>query len=229
MALIGYGKMGQMIEKSAISRGHDIVAKINSQEWDSQALAEAEIAIEFTHPDAVIENITKLAKLKKNIIIGTTGWYENIDKVRSIASEHNIGVVYASNYSIGMHLFFHILAHASKLVNVFKEYDVACVEYHHNQKKDSPSGTAIEMAKIIEAQMDRIDSVPISSIRCGSIPGTHTVLFDSFCDTLSITHEARNREGFALGAVLAAEWIKNKQGIYTFSDCLQDIIKERSL
>lgn len=227
IGLIGYGKMGQMIEKTAINRGHTIVARIDSKDWDIKSLQHADICIEFTQPDCVIENIKRLAELKKEVIIGTTGWHDKVDEVQSIVKKNQIGALYSSNFSIGINLLLEILAYASKVMDAFDEYDVAGVDYHHNKKKDSPSGTAREIAKTIEENMNRIDEVPFSSIRCGSIPGTHTILFDSPCDTISITHEARNREGFALGAVHAAEWLQGKKGLYTFADCMQEMIQRR--
>jgi 4-hydroxy-tetrahydrodipicolinate reductase len=228
IALIGYGKMGQMIEKTALGRGHSIVARITSNQWDMEALLNADICLEFTHPDCVLENIRKIAELKKEVIIGTTGWHDEMELVRSIVEEHQIGALYSPNFSIGVNLLLEILAHASKVMNAFEEYDVAGIDFHHNRKKDSPSGTSLEIARTIEENMERINKVPFSSIRCGSIPGTHTVLFDSLCDTISITHEARNREGFAQGAVQAAEWLRGRKGLYTFAECMQEIIQRRS-
>lgn len=228
IALIGYGKMGQMLEKAALDRGHCIVARINSSQWDRQAVLNADICLEFTHPECVLENISRIAELKKDVIIGTTGWQGQMQLVQSIVEEHQIGALYSANFSIGVNLLLEILAHASKTINAFAEYDVAGIDLHHNQKKDSPSGTAMEIARTIENNMERIDKVPFTSVRSGSIPGTHTVLFDSPCDTISITHEARNREGFAKGAIQAAEWLQGKKGLYTFADCMQEIIQRRS-
>lgn len=228
IAIIGYGKMGQMIERAALSRGHTIVARISSSEWELQDLSKADLCIEFTRPDSVLENIQKIAKLKKSIVIGTTGWYDQIEQVRSIVNEKQIGALYSPNFSIGIHLFLHMIEQTSKLMNSFIEYDVAGIEYHHKGKKDSPSGTALEISKKIEVNMNRIEKVPFSSVRCGSIPGTHTVIFDSPCDTISISHEARNREGFATGAVQAAEWLKGKQGLFTFSDYIMSIMQRRT-
>ncbi len=227
IALVGYGKMGQMVEKVAISRGHSIVARLTSTSWDPKALLEADICIEFTNPESVIKNIQKIAELKKNVIIGTTGWNKNLESVQSIVKENKIGALYSPNFSIGINLFLEIVAQTSKIMNGFAEYDVAGIDYHHNQKKDSPSGTALQIEKAIKENMERIDQVPFSSIRCGSIPGTHTILFDSPCDTISITHEARNREGFAMGAVQAAEWLQGKPGLYTFADCMKEIIQRK--
>lgn len=227
IALIGYGKMGKMIEKSALEKGHDIVARFNSKDWDLDALRQADVCIEFTHPDAAIENIKRLAELKKNIVIGTTGWYERLDLVESIIDEAQIGAVYSPNFSIGVNLMMMIADYAAQVMDAFQEYDVACVEAHHKQKVDSPSGTAALIAKNVAANMQRIDSVPTSSIRCGSIPGSHTLLFDSPCDTISITHSARNREGFAAGSIQAAEWLQGKKGLFTFSQCMCSIIERR--
>lgn len=228
IALIGYGKMGRMVEKSAQERGHEIVARINSGVWDMQAVQQADVCIEFTHPEAALENIKKLAHLKKEIIIGTTGWYDQLATVEALVKEAKIGALYSPNFSIGVNLLLNIVEHASKLLDGFNEYDVAGIEAHHQQKKDSPSGTALQIAKKVEDNMQRIDRMPFSSVRCGSIPGEHTVFFDSPCDTISITHTARNREGFAKGAVQAAEWLKGKQGLYTFDECVLSIITERS-
>lgn len=227
IALIGYGKMGQMIEKTAISRGHSIVARFTSNQWDAKALQNADICMEFTRPECVLDNIRRIAELNKEVIIGTTGWHDKMEYVQSMVKEYQIGALHSPNFSTGVNLLFEILAHASKVMSAFEEYDVAGIDYHHNMKKDSPSGTAIEIAKVIEGNMSRVSKVPLTSIRCGSIPGTHTVLFDSFCDTISITHEARNREGFAKGAVQAAEWLQGRKGFYTFGDCLRDIIQRR--
>ncbi|MFI5344494.1 MAG: 4-hydroxy-tetrahydrodipicolinate reductase [Chlamydiales bacterium] len=228
IALIGYGKMGQMVEKAALSRGHSIVARMTSDQWDLDALQQADLCMEFTHPESVLNNIKRVAELKKELIIGTTGWHEKVEWVQSIVKENQIGALYSPNFSMGINLLLEILAHASKIMNGFEEYDVAGIECHNNRKKDRPSGTALEIARTIEKQMERIDQVPFSTIRCGSIPGTHTVLFDSPCDTITITHEARNREGFARGAVQAAEWLRGKKGLYTFADCMQEIMQKRS-
>jgi 4-hydroxy-tetrahydrodipicolinate reductase len=228
IALIGYGKMGQMIEKAALGRGHSIVARMTSNQWDMEALLNADICLEFTHPECVLKNIRRIAELKKEVVIGTTGWHDEMELVRSIVEEHQIGALYSPNFSIGVNLLLEILAHASKVMNAFEEYDVAGIDFHHNRKKDSPSGTSLEIARTIEENMERINKVPFSSIRCGSIPGTHTVLFDSLCDTISITHEARNSEGFAQGVVQAAEWLRGRKGLYTFAECMQEIIQRRS-
>lgn len=229
IALIGYGKMGQMVEKTAICRGHAVVACMTSNRWDMEQLQKADICIDFTQAECVADHVRIIADYKKPIIIGTTGWNDQMDLVKSIVEENQIGALYAPNFSIGVYLLHHILAHASNVMNAFEEYDVAGIDIHHNRKKDSPSGTALELARTVERHMHRIEQVPFSSIRCGSVPGTHTILFDSPCDTISITHEARNREGFAKGAVLAAEWLLGKRGFFTFEDCMQEVIQRGSL
>jgi 4-hydroxy-tetrahydrodipicolinate reductase len=225
IALIGYGKMGQMVEKMALARGHTIVGRMTSDRWEMGGLQDADICIDFTRPESVLENVRKIAALKKAIVVGTTGWDEKMQVVQSLVEEHQIGLLYSPNFSIGVNLLLEILAHASKVFNAFEEYGVAGIEYHHSEKRDSPSGTALDIARTIERNMGRINRVPFSSIRCGSIPGIHTVLFDSPCDTILITHEARSREGFANGALLAAEWLKGKRGVYTFADCMREINK----
>lgn len=227
IALIGYGKMGHMVEKAALERGHSIIARVTASSLTLDAAEEADLWIEFSNPHSAVENILKATKLKKPIVVGTTGWYDQLELVRSAVEKQQIGAIYSPNFSIGVNLFFEMAAHAAKLFNGFPEYDVAGIEYHHRTKKDSPSGTALLAADAVEKNMNRIEKVPFSSVRCGSIPGTHTLLFDSFCDTLSITHEARNREGFASGAILAAEWVLEKKGLYSFGECIQELIQKR--
>lgn len=228
IALIGYGQMGQQVEKAALRRGHTIVARLTSQHWDRDALQSADICIEFSRPESALDNVRQIAALKKNLIIGATGWYDRLPELESIVTQQGIGVLYGANFSLGVHLLMEILAHASKVIAPFEEYDVAGIEYHHNQKKDRPSGTALEIAKAVSSHMPHRDDLHFESVRCGSIPGTHTVLFDSPCDSITITHTARNREGFAEGAVRAAEWLQNKTGLYTFQDCVSSISQRRS-
>ncbi|MBA3237481.1 MAG: dihydrodipicolinate reductase [Parachlamydiaceae bacterium] len=230
IALIGYGKMGQMVEKAALERGHSIAARISASSWnaDADAAQKADIWIEFSNPHSAVENIIKAAQMKKPIVVGTTGWYDQLGIVQSTVEQQQIGAVYSPNYSIGINLYVEIASQVSSLLEGFPEYDVAGIEYHHNKKQDAPSGTALAIAAAVEKNMKRIDKVSFSSVRCGSIPGTHTLLFDSPCDTISITHEARSREGFAAGAVLAAEWVQGKTGLYTFGECIQEYIYRRS-
>ncbi len=229
VGLIGYGQMGQMVDKAATQQGHTIVARQSSQSWDLDALQKADLFIEFTQPESTLDNIRRLAPLKKPIVVGTTGWYDHLEKVQHLVHEHHIGLLYAANFSLGVHLLLAILQNAASIINPFTEYDATGVEYHHAKKKDKPSGTALEIAKTIEQQMHHAAPFAFTSIRCGSIPGTHSVIFDSFCDSITITHAARNREGFAQGALMAAEWLQDKKGLFTFSDCLKDISQRRAL
>lgn len=223
IALLGYGKMGKKIEQAAQQRGHEIVARFDSRRTDLDKVASADVCIEFTHPEAVLKNIEFAASLKKAIVVGTTGWYDKLGDVRTLVREQGIGLLYASNFSVGIYLFLKMVEKAASLINPRTDYDVGLVEYHHSQKKDAPSGTAMQIASILEKQIDRIKPMTIASLRCGSIPGTHTVVFDSPYDTLTLTHEARNREGMAQGAVHAAEWIQRKKGLFSLEDWMDNV------
>jgi 4-hydroxy-tetrahydrodipicolinate reductase len=192
-------------------------------------LKDADLCIEFTPPDSAFENIKRVAELKIPIVIGTTGWYDKMDMVRKHVDKHETAAVYTPNFSVGIQIWLQILSKASEIINRFDGYEAAGFEHHHSKKLDSPSGTALEMAKVVEQEIDNLQQLPISSLRCGSIPGTHSLLLDSPCDQISITHTARNREGFASGAITAAEWLIDKKGLYSFTDCIKEMIKgERS-
>ena len=237
ISLIGYGKMGRMIEEEALNQGHDIVSKVDP--YDTQAthkiinadsLGDADVCIEFTTPETVIDNISIISSLGKNIVIGTTGWYDRIDEISDLITD--IGVVYSPNFSLGVGLFKEILSHAATLISQYSCYDVAGFEHHHNKKADSPSGTAKAIAELLLEKIenkskivyDRVDSsispeeLHFSSLRCGNAPGTHSVIFDSEADTIKITHQAHNRKGFALGSIKAAEWIIGKKGLFKFME-----------
>lgn len=222
IALIGYGKMGKMIESLAKEQNHEIVSIIDpstkNSEVSKESLAPADICIEFTHPDAVLNNIRKTLAIGKKVVVGTTGWESKIGEVKQWVDSNNGALFYASNFSIGMHLFMKTLEVASTLFLADNRYDVAGVETHHNQKVDVPSGTAIEIQKVVKKESSQ--TVPFSSVRCGSIPGTHTIYFDSPADTITLTHQAHNRTGFANGALVAANWLQDKQGIFTMEDLL---------
>lgn len=227
IALIGFGKMGRMIEKIALSRGHSIEAILNSSPWEAQRLERADVCIEFTHPDCVLENIRKVVEVQKPLVIGTTGWESQKNTIQTLIEKNRIGAVHAPNYSVGIYLFLQMLNHASKMMNAFPEYDVAGIEHHHKSKVDHPSGTANQIARLVENNMTRSEGMTFSSVRCGSIPGTHTVFFDSPVDTITISHQARNREGFAEGALLAAEWVQGKTGFFSFAECMQEWTTKR--
>ncbi|MEK6921054.1 MAG: 4-hydroxy-tetrahydrodipicolinate reductase [Nanoarchaeota archaeon] len=247
IALIGYGKMGKIIEQVAIQREHTIVARIDPSAQDataatisSESIADAEICIDFSHPLGVLENMRKVSALGKPVVVGTTGWSAHLGEARSIVMESKIGFLHASNFSIGMNVMFRVLESASKLMNKFPEYDVAGYELHHSKKLDSPSGTAKSLIDILLKNIERKQTVVsdkvdgeiqpqalhFASVRAGNIPGTHTILFDSAADTIEITHTARNREGFALGAVIAAEWLINKKGFFTIDDVMNDLMSQ---
>ena len=207
IALIGHGKMGKMVEKMARERSHEVVAVVDSK--SAFDLNGADVCIDFSHPECVLENIHKSIEQKKNVVVGTTGWYERLPEVEAMVKKHGVGLMYAPNFSIGVYLFGKILAEAAKRLS---KYDVAGIEMHHNKKVDAPSGTALHLAKIAGCDF--------ASVRCGSIPGTHTIIFASPIDTITLTHEARNREGFAEGSVVAAEWLNNKTGLFTLEEML---------
>lgn len=241
IVLVGYGKMGRMVEDIAIQKGYSIVAKIHSTSSLSSihetSVKNADICIDFSTPEAAVSNIRKLANLKKNIVVGTTGWYSNLEEVKHIVKENQIGFIYSPNFSLGSYLFKRIVEEAACLINNFEDYDVAGQEIHHNQKVDSPSGTAKSIVNILLEKMKR-KTIPVyhmidrpiashelhfPSLRCGSEPGVHSVLFDSPSDTITLTHQARNREGFARGALTAAEWVIDKQGFFTVDDMIKRV------
>jgi len=220
IALIGYGKMGKLIEQIALQKGHVITSRITatSQITDSN-LSQADVCIDFSHPHAILDNTMRVSELKKNLIVGTTGWYEHLPTVKSIVNQANIGFLYSPNFSIGVQLFFKIVKEAAALISHFPEYDVGIFEAHHKAKADSPSGTAKALADVLRTKLQR-NEFNTSAMRCGSIPGTHTVMFDSLVDSICLTHQARSREGFASGAIAAAEWLNGRKGFFTLDAML---------
>jgi 4-hydroxy-tetrahydrodipicolinate reductase len=225
IAIVGYGKMGQLIERVAASRGHEIVARFdvdNNHDGGGltpENLAGVDVAIEFSTPESVFENLRHLIEAKIPTVVGTTGWYPRLDEVRQLVSDHNSVLVYGANFSIGMNMFFKIVRDAAALFARHSQYDPFLVEAHHKFKKDAPSGTALVIAKLMRNSYGERTPEAVA-IRAGHIPGTHEVGFDSEADTITLTHTARSREGFAAGAVLAAEKIIGRQGIYEFSEML---------
>jgi 4-hydroxy-tetrahydrodipicolinate reductase len=238
IALLGYGKMGKIIEKIAISRKHEIVLTIdheNQHELTAENLQKADAVIEFTMPASVLGNIEHCFNAGVPIVVGTTGWYDKMDQVKQQCEEGNNSLMYATNFSVGVNIFFHINRMLAKVMNNYPYYDVQVEEIHHVQKMDAPSGTAITIAEGIidnlESKSDWVnvlttddsnddenvqpDQLLIESMRIDSVPGTHTVIYDSEVDTIEFKHTAHNRSGFALGAVLAAEWIHDKKGFYS--------------
>lgn len=227
--------MGHQIEKIAISRGHTIVSIIdvsNPQDFDSPAFKSADVAIEFSTPDSAISNYRKCFTANVPVVAGTTGWLEHMDEVKTACQNKGQTFFYASNYSLGVNIFFHLNKYLAKIMNGFPAYDVRMEETHHIHKLDAPSGTAITLAEGILDNIDRKDrwnleveekntDLPIHCIREGEVPGIHEVTYESEADIISIKHDAKSRLGFALGAVVAAEFTKGKKGFLGMDDMLK--------
>jgi 4-hydroxy-tetrahydrodipicolinate reductase len=224
LALLGYGKMGRMIEESAARAGLDVACVIDPLGGSRGELAGCDVALDFTEPSAVLENIKLAAAHKLGLVVGTTGWYDRVDEARRIVEASGIGFVYGSNFSIGVNLMFRITRYAAGLFSRFGSYDPYLEEAHHRFKKDAPSGTAIFLQREVEKEYGA--PAPVTSTRAGYIPGTHTVGFDSEADTLRIVHSARSRAGFADGAILAARWIAGRTGFYEFSEIIENQLRE---
>lgn len=229
IALLGYGKMGKVIEKIALERGHHVVLKIDKDDTNFD-LSVADVAIDFSVPTAAVGNISAALNQNVPVISGTTGWLDNFEDIKSLCEKTNGAFIYASNFSLGVNLFFELNKVLAKLITPFKEYNVQIEEIHHTQKQDAPSGTAITLAEGIAKESNyegwtlspktEPQKIKIEAKRIENIPGTHTINYTSEVDTLEITHTAHNRNGFALGAVVAAEWIIGKKGIFTMKDVL---------
>ena len=219
LALLGYGKMGRMIEEAAAQQDIEVVAIIDPVSGSRGSLADADVCMDFTEPSAVIENIKTAAAAQVAMVVGTTGWYERLDEARSLVEANNIGLVYGSNFSVGVNLMFKITQYAAELFSRFPSHDPFIEEAHHKFKKDAPSGTAVFLKRIVESQYNA--EVPTSSTRAGYIPGKHLVGFDSEADTLTIAHTARSRAGFVEGALLASRWIIERKGFYEFSEIIE--------
>lgn len=213
IGLIGHGKMGQIVETLAIERGHKI-SSIATTEKPFPDFSTCDIAIDFSSATGVIKNLENLAKLKKNVVIGTTGWKE-LEQARSIAKQYEIGVLHSPNFFIGVQLFKKLLKEAARLLRESGFYDLAILEMHHRQKKDAPSGTALALMESVKEDFPKVEA---ASLRVGHLPGTHSAVFDSALDTITLTHESKGREGFAIGSILAAEWLYGKTGFYTVED-----------
>lgn len=244
IALIGYGRMGRLIKAIAEERGH-FVRTIDPQaegadfaEIDGAALDGIDVCIDFSHPGCALANIDRISAFGRSLVMGTTGWYGKLEEVRQMIAARGSGFLYASNFSIGVNAFTRIVRRAAALFNRIDAYDVGGIEYHHRKKADSPSGTAQSLGQALLAEIERKSKLvydiidrPIApeelhfaSVRCGAIPGTHEIVFDSEADTISLRHTARNRQGFAYGAVLAAEWLHGKRGFFTIDDLMADLL-----
>jgi len=238
VALVGYGKMGKEVERVALERGMEVTARVDldAPSLTIDGVKSADVVIHFAFPATVVNHVSELAALRKSVVVGTTGWQKDRSAVEHAVKSSGIGLVHSSNFSIGVNLLNRLVREAGLLVNRLGEYDVAVHEAHHKDKLDAPSGTALSIASILLETITRKkellagspdgkirpEQLQVSSGRYGSVVGLHRVVFDSAADTLEIVHTAKNRSGFALGAVLAAEWIKDKHGIFTFEEVLED-------
>jgi len=228
IALLGYGKMGKVIERIALERGHEIVLKKDeSNTYDG--LSTADVAIDFSVPTAAVANISSAFHANVPVVSGTTGWLEHFDEMIELCNEKQGGFISSSNFSLGVNIFFELNEYLAKIMSQFDSYKVTMEEIHHTQKLDAPSGTAISLAKgVIENSnyanwtMDEAknNEIHIEAKRIGDVPGTHTVTYESTVDSIELKHTAHNREGFALGAVIAAEWLAGKKGVYSMKDVL---------
>lgn len=239
IAILGYGKMGRIIEQLALERGHEIVLKVNLDNIEDLTIAnleKADVAIDFSHPDSVLANIDLCFEAHVPVVIGTTGWYGRLQEIKNRCESSNNTVLYASNFSIGVNVFFYVNQVLAKIMNRYPQYEVQVEEIHHTEKVDSPSGTAMTIAEGILAGLDRKnewinelvgsgnelvlkqDQLLIESHRIQDVPGTHTVIYSSEVDEIEFKHTAHSRAGFALGAILAAEWLQNKTGFFNITD-----------
>jgi 4-hydroxy-tetrahydrodipicolinate reductase len=223
IALLGYGKMGQIVEQTAERNGLDVACVIDPVSGSRGKLADARVCIDFTEPSAVMNNIKLAAAAGLSVVVGTTGWYDQIDEVRRFVERSGIGLIYGSNFSVGVNVMFKLASYAAGLFSRFPGYDPFIEEAHHKFKKDAPSGTAVFLRNIVDDKYGR--ETPTASVRAGYIPGSHTLGFDSEADTLTIVHTARSRAGFAEGAVLAARWIADRQGFFEFSEVIEELMK----
>ena len=228
IALLGYGRMGKEIEKIALQRGHEIVIKSTGE--NTYDINEADVAIDFSVPASAYSNISNCINNNIPVVSGTTGWLDKYNEIVDLCNEKGGAFIYASNFSLGVNVFFELNKQLAKMMSTLEQYNIAIEEIHHTQKLDAPSGTAITLAEgIIENTNKKAweldektseDNIPITAVRTPDVPGTHTVTYSSEVDTIDIKHTAHNRQGFALGAVIAAEWLHNKTGVYTMIDVL---------
>jgi 4-hydroxy-tetrahydrodipicolinate reductase len=228
IALLGYGRMGKEIEKIALQRGHEIIIKTSEKE--GYDISEADVAIDFSIPSSAFDNISNCINNQIPVISGTTGWLDKYDSIVELCNQKKGAFIYASNFSLGVNVFFQLNKQLAKMMNTLEQYSVSIEEIHHTKKLDAPSGTAITLAEgIIENtnkdnwELETLTSdknIPITAIRTPDVPGTHTTTYKSVVDTIDIKHTAHNRQGFALGAVIASEWLVNKTGVYTMRDVL---------
>ncbi len=229
IALLGYGKMGKLVESIALREGWEVDPKLDINDnaegrgITPESMEGVDAVIEFSQPEAVLSNIEAAARAGVNIVVGTTGWSDQRSRVEHIVRDAGIGLIYGANFSLGMNLFFEIVSHAARIVGMIPQYDAYISEEHHRAKKDAPSGTALNLLDMIRPHLNN-PNLSIASIRAGSIPGTHVIGFDSASDTIILEHRARSRQGFAEGAVMAARWIVGKKGFFDFRQVFREII-----
>ena len=240
LALVGYGKMGRVVEMVAVEAGHDVVARIDpvlgTTDIDAETLGGAEVAIDFTVPDAVVDNVTALAAAGVDAVVGTTGWHERLDEVAAAVNDARTGMVHATNFSLGVSLFLRLARTAARMADALSEYDVHIRESHHRHKIDHPSGTAITLADILVEELARKESwsatlpegaphpqvLYVASERVGETAGSHVVGLEGPDDRIELRHDARTRAGFARGAIAAAKWIRGRSGVFTLDDMLAE-------
>ena len=230
IALIGYGAMGQLVGRLAIEQGHEIALTLDIEDADrgvedvAKALRGCDVAIDFSIADSVPKNAEACALAGVPIVVGTTGWLAQLPEVRSVVSDHDGALIYGANFSVGVQVFYRIAARAAELFRDLESYDGFISEAHHKRKRDAPSGTAVQLHKIVAEELGH--DVPVTSTRAGYIPGTHRLGFDSVADQISISHVARSRESFAAGALVAAKWIVGRKGVFEFSEVFDEILKK---
>lgn len=244
ISLIGFGKMGQLLFELAPIFSMNVVSiidpthpKASHQFINESAVHDADICIDFSSPEAALNNIHLLASLNKSMVIGTTGWEYLPTELTNLAKAHDIGMIVSPNFSIGVYIFSKIVEKASRLINFFDDFDIACSETHHTQKKDSPSGTALHLANIITAfvarkkkiayasDINEPEALQVSSTRLGNIIGEHSISIDSPYDQIDLTHVCKDRKSFAIGALTAAQWINSKKGFFNFNNVMQDLLQ----
>ena len=230
LGLIGYGAMGQLVAKLASEQGHQVVLTLDIDDASrgvedlANALRGCDVAIDFSVADTVPKNAEACARAGVPIVVGTTGWQSQVDAVQRIVNEHSGALIYGANFSVGVQVFYRIAARAAELFRGLDSYDGFIEEAHHKRKRDAPSGTAVQLRKLVADGLGR--DVPVTSTRAGYIPGTHRLGFDSAADQITLTHTARSREGFAAGALIAAGWIIGRKGVYEFSEVFDEILKK---
>ncbi len=225
LAIIGDGKMGHAIRQLALDKGWQVSAVIGERESaegvgiSRKSLGEPDVAVEFTQPSAAVANVTACLRESVPVVVGTTGWYESLPEVTRIANETGTSLLWSPNFSLGVNVMIEVARYAASLMRNLEEFDAHIIETHHTRKKDAPSGTAIAIAKAASDALER--PIPTTSVRTGSVPGTHELIFDGAFEQLSIVHEARDRRVFADGALRAADWLVGKSGVFTMRDVLQ--------